>query len=275
MSNDFAPFSACSSPVVKSSSTPAANARSFPPSPATSRRAVVTIVAIAALLSAPRMASWRFGSRPFSLTTSTGPSSGTVSMCAHSSTVGASSDPGIRASTFPEPAPVAPAVSSSSTSRPSARRSAIRASAIARSLPEGLSISQYRTKSPSSRSRSSVDAAWITPRTLPLDRPAAPLPARDAAVGDVAHVLGAQPLQQARADRGALARPADHRNRPVRVQPLGDLADVVVGRVDRARDAALVPLRALTHVEHLEAVRATLAAIVQLLHRHPLHALDR
>ena len=59
------------------------------------------IVAIAALLSAPRIASWRFVSRPFSLTTSTGPSSGTVSMWAHRRTVGAPSGPAMRASRLP------------------------------------------------------------------------------------------------------------------------------------------------------------------------------
>ena len=101
------------------------------------------------------------------------------------------------------------ALSSSSTSRPEPRSSSVSASAIARSRPDGLSISQKRMKSASSRSRSSVDAAWITPRTLPLDRPALALPARDAAVHHVDHVVGAEALQQARGDRRALARAAD------------------------------------------------------------------
>ena len=64
------------------------------------------IVTIAALLSAPRMASWRFESNPSWLTTSTGPSSGTVSMWAQSSTVGAPSGPGTRANRLPASDPL-------------------------------------------------------------------------------------------------------------------------------------------------------------------------
>ena len=101
MSTDLAPFSACSSPVVNSISIPAGGVPSR-----TSRRTAPRIVTTAALLSAPRMASWRFVSRPSWLTTSTGPSSGTVSMCAHRSTVGEPSGPGTRASRLPESEPV-------------------------------------------------------------------------------------------------------------------------------------------------------------------------
>ena len=96
---------------------------------------------------------------PLSDTTSTGPSSGTVSMCAHSSTVGDPSGPGMRASRLPESEPVCEVVSSSSTSMPSPRRSSISACATARSRPDGLSISQRRMNSARSRSRSSLDTA--------------------------------------------------------------------------------------------------------------------
>src|SRR5215208_2845686 len=251
MSTALAPFSACSSPVVKRISIPAGGLPSR-----TSRRTAPRIVTTAALLSAPRMASWRFVRRPSWLTTSTGPSSGTVSMCAHSRTVGAPSGPGTRASRLPESEPVCDALSSSSTSMPSPRRSAVSACATARSRPDGLSISHRLMNSARSLSRSSLDTAWITPRTLPLDRPALSLPARDAAVDYVDHVAGAEPLQQARGDRGPLAGRADRGHGVPRVDLVGQLVDVVVGGVDRSGDVAAVPLRPLADVEELEPVRA-------------------
>ena len=112
------------------------------------------IVATAALLSAPRIAALRLAKASCSRTTSTGASSGTVSMCAQSRIVRAPSGPGMRASRLPASEPVSAPLSSSSTSSPSARRSAVSASAIARSRRDGLSISQSRTKSPSRRVRS-------------------------------------------------------------------------------------------------------------------------
>jgi hypothetical protein len=54
--------------------------------------------------------------------------------------------PGIRASKLPAPDPVSFAESSSSTSSPSARRSAVSRSAIARSFCETDSISQSSMK---------------------------------------------------------------------------------------------------------------------------------
>src|SRR5918999_1361837 len=154
----LAPLGACSSPVVNNSSTPTGG-RSR-----TRRLAAPRTVATAALLSAPTIASFRFRSRPFSRTTSTGASRGTVSRCAQSSTVRAPSGPRMRASRLPESEPVSAPVSSSSTSRPSSRRSAVTASAIARSRPEGLSISQNRTKSSSRRSRSAGEARPLLSR---------------------------------------------------------------------------------------------------------------
>src|SRR5215207_10228144 len=270
MSIALAPFSACSSPVVKRISIPAGGLPSR-----TSRRTAPRIVTTAALLSAPRMASWRFVRRPSWLTTSTGPSSGTVSMCAHSRTVGAPSGPGTRASRFPESEPVCDALSSSSTSMPSPRSSSVSACATARSRPDGLSISQRRMNSARSRSRSSLDTAWITPRTLPLDRPALSLPARDAAVHHVDHLAGAEPLQETGGDRGPLSGRADHGHRLPGLETGRRLVDVVVGRVDRARDVAGVPLGALAHVEQLEPVRAAVPALVELLQGQPGNALDR
>jgi hypothetical protein len=67
-------------------------------------------------------------------------------MCAHMSTYGASPAGSIRVSRLPAFDPVSAPESSSSTSRPSARRSAVSASAIARSLRDGLSIWQSRMK---------------------------------------------------------------------------------------------------------------------------------
>ena len=58
-------------------------------------------------------------------------------------------------------------------------------------------------------------------------------------------------LQQARGDRGALARGADDRDRPLAVERRRGLAQVVVGREGRAGDVARVPLVALADVEDL------------------------
>src|SRR5215208_6427504 len=256
MSTDLAPFSACSSPVVKRSSMPAGGAPSR-----TRRRTAPRIVTTAALLSAPRIASCRFVRRPLSLTTSTGPSSGTVSMWAHRRTVGAPSGPGIRASRLPASDPVCEALSSSSTSIPSPRSSSTSASATPRSRPDGLSISQKRMNSARSRSRSSVDTAWITRRTLPLDRPALALPARHPALDDVDRAAHAEPLQQARGAGGALAGRAERGDRPLGVQLLGQLPKVVVGAVDRPGDVPLVPLVPLAHVQQLDAVAIALPAV--------------
>ena len=97
--------------------------------------------------------------------------SGTVSRWAHSSTVRASAGPSMRASRLPQSEPVSTPLSSSSTSRPSPSSSALTAAATARSLRDGLSISQSRTKSSSSRSRSAVEALCsertVTWRRLP------------------------------------------------------------------------------------------------------------
>ena len=140
-SKALAPRSARSSLVVKSSSRPTGD-----PS-RTSRRVAASTVATAALLSAPRMASLALESTPSWRWTSTAASSGTVSMCAQSSTVRASSGPARRASTLPASEPVAGPLSSSSTSSPSSRSSDVTVSAMARSAPDGLSISHNRTKS--------------------------------------------------------------------------------------------------------------------------------
>ena len=61
------------------------------------------------------------------------------------------------------------------------------------------------------------------------------------AVHHVDHVARAEPLQQARGDRGALPRRADHRHRPLGVELVRQLVDVVVGGVDRAGDVAARP----------------------------------
>src|SRR5205807_474831 len=87
-----------------------------------------------------------------------------------------------------------------------------------------------------------------------LERPAVALPLRDAALDDVDHVVDPLALQEAGADRGALTRRADDGHRTLAIQAVGELAQVVVGAVQRARDVAGVVLGGLTDVEHLEAV---------------------
>src|SRR5215210_1257721 len=110
-------------------------------------------------------------------------------------------------------------------------------------------------KSARSRSRSSVDAAWITPRTLPLDRPALLPPARDPTVDHVDHAAGAEALEQAGGHRRAGARSADGGDGPLGVELVRQLAEVVVGPVEGLRDVARVPLGPLAHVEDLHGVR--------------------
>src|SRR4029453_16907557 len=105
-------------------------------------------------------------------------------------------------------------------------------------------------KSARSRSRSSVDATWITRRTLSLDRPALAPPARDAALDHVDDLSRPEALQEAGGHRRSLTGSADGRDRALRVESFGHAADVVVGHVDRARDVSLVPLDALADVEH-------------------------
>ena len=145
---------------MNSSSTPTGERTS------TSRRAAAMTVATAALLSAPRMPALRLEKASCSRTTSTGASSGTVSMCAQSRIVRAPSGPGMRASRLPASEPVSAPLPSSSTWSPSARRSAVSASAIARSERDGLSSSQSRTKSPSRRVRSTGAATMPREDTL-------------------------------------------------------------------------------------------------------------
>src|ERR687898_509435 len=74
--------------------------------------------------------------------------------------------------------------------------------------------------------------ASSTTASGPLDRPAAALPQRDAAVHDVDGPSGAVAQEQAGGDRGALSRRADDRDRPLGVDALGNSVDVVVGHVD-------------------------------------------
>src|SRR5204862_3449061 len=94
----------------------------------------------------------------------------------------------------------------------------------------------------------------------------------DAAVDDVDDVVEAESLEQARRDRGARARVAHDSDRAALVDAVRDVVDVVVGRVDRARDVALVPLRELAHVEELHPFAPR---PLELIHSHPLHGLDR
>src|SRR4029450_4272643 len=130
-------------------------------------------------------------------------------------------------------------------------------------------------KSARSRSRSSVDATWITRRTLSLDRPALAPPARNAPLDHVDDLSRPEALQDGGAPRRPLAASADGRDRALRVASFGPAADVVVGHVDRARDVSLVPLDALADVEHLDGARVALPALVQLADRHPLNTVAR
>ena len=105
-----------SSLTVNSSSSPTGE-----PSTAT-RWASASSCATAALLSAPRIVSPALSQPPSTSTGSTTPSCGTVSRCAHSSTV-RSARPGIRASRLPHSVPSSAAASSSETAKPSASSS--------------------------------------------------------------------------------------------------------------------------------------------------------
>ncbi len=117
MSKALAPRSPCSSATVRSSSIPTGGVLSTP------RWTSSMKTATAALLSAPRIVSPALRKTPSSLTTSTRPLCGTVSICAQNITY-SSRSPATRASRFPAPASAGPAASSSSTSSPSARSSA-------------------------------------------------------------------------------------------------------------------------------------------------------
>ena len=64
---------------------------------------------------------------------------------------------------------------------------------------------------------------------------------------------------------------ADDGHRPLRVDALGNPADVVVGHVDRAGDVARVPFVALAHVEYLQLA----GALAQPRHVDALDPLDR
>src|SRR4051794_4244270 len=133
---------------------------------ASSLRTAARITAIAALLSAPRIASLRLRRTPSTSSTCTGASSGTVSRWAQRRIVRASSEgAGRRASRLPAFDPVSAAVASSLTSRPSARSSAVTTSATARSLRDTLSISHSRTNSLTSCSTSPL-TAWTLARDL-------------------------------------------------------------------------------------------------------------
>src|SRR5439155_8499241 len=79
------------------------------------------------------------------------------------------------------------------------------------------------------------------------------VPGGYAAVDDVHGMAGAIALQEARRHPRALARTADGGHRPLRVQPLRDVADVVVGDMVAAGDVAGVPLGPLAHVDDLPA----------------------
>jgi len=76
--------------------------------------------------------------------------------------VRAPAGPSIRAITLPAFAPVSAALASSCGSSPAARSSSSRTSTISRSRPEGLSISQRRTKSRRRRSFSALEARGAT-----------------------------------------------------------------------------------------------------------------
>src|SRR5215208_244708 len=112
--------------------------------------------------------------------------------------------------------------------------------------------------------------ASSTAASGPLDRPAAALPERDAAVHDVDRPAGAVAQHQAGGDRGALPGRAHDRDGPLRVDALGDPVDVVVGHVDGAGDVARVPLRPLPDVQDLE--RSGLPALVDLRDGHARHS---
>src|SRR5918997_6464985 len=76
--------------------------------------------------------------------------------------------------------------------------------------------------------------ASSTAASGPLDRPAAALPERDAAVHDVDGPSGAVAQEQAGGDRGALPGRADDRNGALGIDALRHPGDVVVGHVDGA-----------------------------------------
>src|SRR5215217_7712458 len=91
--------------------------------------------------------------------------------------------------------------------------------------------------------------ASSTAASGPLDRPAAALPQRHAAVHDVDGLPEAVTQEQAGGDGGTLPGGAHDRDRPPGVDGLGHAVDVVVGDVDGARDVTRVPLRPLADVQ--------------------------
>ena len=72
-------------------------------------------------------------------------------------------------------------------------------------------------------------------------------------------------------DRRALARGADDRDRPRRVEPVGQRVDVVVGRVDASRGCGPRPTRC-ARARRGPGAPAVAPALVQLGHRHALDA---
>src|SRR5205807_2837865 len=105
-----------------------------------------------------------------------------------------------------------------------------------------------------------------------LDRVAGPGPGPDAALHDVEDAHGAKALELARRDRAPLPGLADRGYGRFGIQRVGDVLEVVVGRVDRPRDAPATPLALLTDVEYLHPIRVR--AVVQLLDGDPLGAFD-
>jgi len=101
-----------------------------------------------------------------------------------------------------------------------------------------------------------------------------PAPLRHAAVNDVQHQLAAEALHQARRGGGPLPGGAQHGDRLLRIEPVGQCVDVVPGDEARAGDVPGLPLGKLSHVEDLQ-LGIALDAVGKVVDRDALDALDR
>ena len=93
-----------------------------------------------------------------------------------------------------------------------------------------------------------------------LERQPEPGPRAHAALDHVDHLARAGTHDEARRGRGPLTRRAHDRDRPLRVEPVGQPVDVVPRRERRAGDVAGVVLRALADVEDLDELGVLAAA---------------
>ena len=260
MSNALAPLSACSSPVVNRSSTPAGGG----PSAREVRRAAPRIVAIAALLSAPRIASWLFVSRPLSLTTSTGPSSG------HGVHVRAQQDGGRALGARDAREQVARRPVPSSTSSPARPRQLLRERVRDRALAPRRALDLAEADEVGEQPLALLRGRGVDHAANATARSASP---RASSARCRRRRRGSRRrrrarLQQAGGDRGARPGPADRGDRPVarRAPPAARGCRGRAGGPSRGCARSPTPLRSRTSSTCI-ASRVRLPALVELRRR--------